>query len=439
MTRDALALWRETSQILSRTLSHQRLRTWVLPLTPIALEDGVLRLAAPNEFLRQGIEAHYLSSLREALSQAGGKEIQIEVEVDPSLRFGQDDEAESVSTAPSLNPEFTFETFVVGPCNRLAHASAIAVTDSPGNLYNPLLIYGPAGVGKTHLLQAFCHRLLGRRARLSLVSTSCRAFINGYIAALESDRLGEFRDRFEQAEVLAVDNIHLLATRPQAQEEFYHTFNTLHDSGRQIVLSSAAAPQDIESLEPRLASRLNWGLIARIEEPVFETRAAIIRRKTSMRGVSLNEEVVRYLADLPCRGVRELEAALTRVLAYSSLSGRGLDVELAREALSQREEFKGRPALDDIIGLVSRHFGLGVEEILSTKRSKSVVLPRQVSMYLAKRLTRHSLDEIGGYFGGRDHTTVVHALSRVADRSEGDSQFRRLLINLESELLSKAS
>jgi len=439
MTGDAPVLWREASQILSRTLSQERLRTWVLPLMPVGLENGTLRLAAPNEFLKQGIDTHYMNLLREALTQAAGRKMHVALEVDPSLQFVGDEEVDGRRSTPHLNPEFTFETFVVGPCNRLAHASAIAATGASGKLYNPLFIYGAAGVGKTHLLQAICHKLLSDRPGLSLLYMPCEMFINEYIAALEADRMADFHSRFHELDVLAMDNVYLLATRPRTQEEFFHAFNLLYDAGRQIVLSSTVAPHEIESLEQRLVSRFTWGLVARIEQPVFETRAAMIRKKIAARGLSVAETVVHLLADLPCRNVRELEASLTRVLAYSSLSGRNLDAELAAEALTQRDAFRKRPALDDIIDLVTEHFGVPAAELLSKKRARSLVIPRQICMYLARRLTKHSLEEIGKHFGGRDHTTVMHAFSRVGERANGDHLFRKLLLDLESKLLLESS
>jgi len=439
MHEDASVLWRETSQILSRTLSLERFRTWVLPLTPIALENGILRLAAPNEFLRQGVKAHYFPLIREALTEAAGREMNISLEVDPSLQFHAEDPAETGGISPKLNPDFTFDTFVVGPCNRLAHASAVAVADSSGKLYNPLFIYGTAGVGKTHLLHAICHRTLARRQTRPVVYMPCRRFVSDYIAALESGGLEAFRDRLSEADILALDDIEVLATRPQTQEEFFHAFNLLHEADRQIVMTSSQAPQEIEMLEQRLVSRCNWGLVARIEQPVFETRAAIIRRKTSMRGMSLEEDVIQLLADLPCQSVRQLEAALTRLLAYASLSGRRPDANLAKEAIGQRDEFRERPTLDHILELVCRYFGVTSAEVLSERRSKSLVVPRYVSMHLARRLTKRSLADIGAYFGGRDHTTVMHALSRVAELSRGDPKLRKVVTDLESQLLSKAS
>jgi len=434
MPEDGSMLWQEVCQILSQRVSSERLRTWVLPLRQAGLDDGKLLLLAPNEFVRQGVEKSYLPLLRNALKQISGREMGVELEVDTSFSYNGYEERSSEPRGSTFRAELTFDTFVVGPCNRLAHASALAVADNPGTVYNPLFLHGKEGLGKTHLLQAICQRLVSASPRAQVVYLPCESFVSQYIGALERSTVAEFQQHHANVDAFAVDDVQLLRGRPQAQEQFFHIFNLLHEAKKQIVLSADCLPQHIDLLEPRLTSRFNWGLVARLDAPAFETRTAILRKKADYSGLKVDESVLELIAGIEVPNVRELLAAFTRTLAYASLAGRKLTKGLAREALEEAAGFRKRPSIDDILIAVTQHFGATTSELQSEKRGKWLVLPRQVSMYLARRLTDHSLKEIGAYFGGRNHSTVLRAATRVENLARQDAHLRDLLLQLEARL-----
>ncbi|KKL83189.1 hypothetical protein LCGC14_1977240, partial [marine sediment metagenome] len=327
----------------------------------------------------------------------------------------------ALQLAPVLSRDYTFDTFVTGPCNRLAHAACGAVAESPGKAYNPLFIYGAAGLGKTHLLQAICHEVVSRAAA-KIIFLSCETFINHLIEAIELGRLLDFRYRYRQADVLVVDDVQFLSRHEQTQEEFFHTFNTLYQTQKQIVLSCDRPPTEIPLLEERLISRFNWGLVTGISRPAYETRVAIIRKKASARGLSLPEDVVCLIAGTIDSNTRELEGAITKVAMLAQVLERRIDLSLAEEAIGLDAQ-SGSPevTIEQIIDAVTKHFSVRLADLQSRKRTKSISLPRQVGMYLARSLTRHSLAEIGGYFGGRDHTTVLHANRTIQNLCKSDA------------------
>ena len=313
-----------------------------------------------------------------------------------------------------LNSKYTFENFVVGPCNRFGHAASMGAGESPGKNYNPFFLHGRVGVGKTHLLQAVCFTILERHDQFRILYLSCETFVNHFISALENGDLTAFRNKYRNVDVLVVDDIHLLANKERTQEEFFHTFNTLYNAGKQIVLSSDSPPKDIPTLQERLVSRFKWGMVTEIEPPCYETRMAIVKRKSRDRGHEVADDVAQLIAEHIDQNVRELEGAVTRLLGYSSLTGQPITIELAREALADIFQVcRGAPTMEGIISVVTEYFGVKLSDLQSKKRTKSIAFPRQVAMYLARKITRHSLEEIGGYFGGRDHSTVLYAVDRV--------------------------
>ena len=329
------------------------------------------------------------------------------------------------ATSASI-PKYTFDNFVVGPCNRFAHAAAVGAAEAPGKAYNPFFLHGSVGLGKTHLLQSLCFALLERNPKTRILYLSCETFVNHFISALENGDLQKFRNKYRNVDVLVVDDIHVLANKERTQEEFFHTFNTLYQSGKQIVLSSDSPPKDIPTLQERLVSRFKWGLVTEIEPPCYETRMAILKRKSRERGREIPDDVARLLAERIDSNIRELEGAVTKLIGYAGLAGQPVSVELAREAM--RDLFavrKGQPSMEDIIGLITEHFGIKLSELQSKKRTNAIAYPRQVAMYLARQITRHSLEEIGGFFGGRDHSTVIYAVEKVGARAE--SRLRRAL------------
>jgi chromosomal replication initiator protein len=333
-----------------------------------------------------------------------------------------------------LNPLYLFDQFVVGPSNRLAHAAALAVTENPALSYNPLFLHGGIGLGKTHLLQAACHSMLAKNPLLTVVYFSCEAFVNQYIASLQKGDPEAFRQRYRHVDVLLLDDIHFLASKKVMQEEFFHTFNTLYNAQKQIILSSDSPPQDIPDLEERLVSRFKWGLVAEIEPPHYETKVAIIKAKARARGKDLPDEVVDYLAKTLDTNIRELEGAVLKVIVLSGLHNQKIDLPLCHAAVRELTSRPGQVNLSDIMTSVATHFHLKVNDLLSKKRSKSIALPRQICMYLGRMLTHLSLEEIGGQFGGRDHTTVLYAEGKIRDLKEQDVEMRSLLERLSREL-----
>jgi len=324
-----------------------------------------------------------------------------------------------------LNSKYTFDTFVVGPCNRFGHAAAMGAGEAPGKSYNPFFLHGRVGVGKTHLLQAVCFSILESWPETRILYLSCETFVNHFISALENGDMTEFRNKYRNVDVLVVDDIHLLANKERTQEEFFHTFNTLYNAGKQIVLSSDSPPKDIPTLQERLVSRFKWGMVTEIEPPCYETRMAIVKRKSRDRGHEVPDDVAQLIAEQVDQNVRELEGAVTRLIGYSSLTGRPITIELAREALADVFQVRrGVPTMDDIISVVTEHFSVKLTELQSKKRTKSIAFPRQIAMYLARKITRHSLGEIGGFFGGRDHSTVLYAVDRIATAMTQDEETR---------------
>jgi chromosomal replication initiator protein len=334
----------------------------------------------------------------------------------------------------AIHPDYTFDSFVEGPENRLALAAARAVAQRPGQAYNPLFLHGGVGLGKTHLLQAICVRILDDRPDAAIYYTSCEGFMTEFLDAVETGQMTDFRHRFRGVDVLVIDDIHFLTHRERTQEEFFHTFNALYQSGKQIVISSDAPPQDIPDLEARLVSRFLAGLVMSINPPCYETRIEIVKRKARVRGVAMPDEVAAYIAGRMSSNIREIEGAIVRVLHQAE--GRPVTEALAREALNDpATQLTREVTIEDIIRIVTEHFGIKLAELQSKRRQKSVAHPRQVCMYLARRHTRYSLEEIGGYFGGRDHTTVMHAERTVeAKRSAPDGELDRILTALEHRL-----
>ncbi len=345
----------------------------------------------------------------------------------------------SVGLAPGddhelvLSPDYAFDTFIVGPDNRLAHAAAIAVSRMPGKAYNPLFLHGGVGLGKTHLLSAICRATIEARPETRIAYLSCEDFTTEFLRAVQEGRMHSFRHKFRNVDILVVDDIHDLARREQTQEEFFHTFNALFQHGRQIVLSSDAPPNEIPELEERLSSRFNCGLVARIDRPCFETRVEIVRSKARMRGIAMPDEVSTYIAARFDTNIRELEGAIIRVQGLAALDEVPITLQLARQALGDQEESgqSSQPNVQQIIEAVARYYDLKLPDLLSRRKHKSIALPRQIGMFLARRHTRYSLEEIGGYFGGRDHTTVMHAVKQIESKQTGDEALAEDVRRLE--------
>jgi len=428
-------------------------RHWFDDIEPSEIRDGVLRLV-----VREPVQLKYLqrccgTHFTEAAQNVTGRLLVV--------RFvSPDDEAklENLAANPQvadaesaerpawldeqmlLSPDYTFSTFVVGPENRLAHAAAQAVTAKPGRAYNPFFIHGGVGLGKTHLLHAICQELLRAQPGLRLCYISCNAFMDLFHEAVKAGRMTDFRNRFRTADVLVIDDIHFLSKHEQTQEEFFHTFNALYQLQKQIILSSDAAPSEIPDLEERLTSRFSAGMVARIERPSFETRVSIVKTKAALHELSLPDDVPSYVAAKVDTNIRELEGALTRIRGYAMAMGQPISLEVAKLALDGDSESRSgnAPSLQSIIESVTRYYDVKLTDLLSKRRNKSIAMPRQVCMYLARKHTRFSLEEIGGYFGGRDHTTVMHAVRTIEEKAGADAKLQAEIDRIESDLLQRA-
>jgi chromosomal replication initiator protein len=335
-----------------------------------------------------------------------------------------------------LNKDYIFDQFVVGQCNRLAYAACNGIGEHPGRNYNPLYIHGNVGLGKTHLLQATCHSILRRQRDARVLYLSCEDFTNRFIQAIQAKRVDEFRQLHRNVDILVIDDVQFLANKERTQDEFFHTFNALHSAGRQIVISSDRPPPEIPTIEERLVSRFRWGLVAEMQKPDLETRVQIVKRKGRVRGVEFQEDVAQFIAERIDSNIRELEGAVVKVVGIAALVDREIDVELAQEALQgvRLRPKRNQVSLPDIMQLITREFSISPKELIGKRRTQAVSLPRQIGMYLSRESTEHSLEEIGRFFGNRDHTTVLYAVKKIRDRSKDDRMFRELLQSLNEQL-----
>ena len=434
----AESLWSEVSSRLRGALNETTYRTWFDRVGGVHLTDEEFVLSVPNDFARDWIEGHFLGLIRAAVGDATGKERRVQLAIAES-REEPGDPAEHHRRATivgGLNPKYTFDSFVIGSSNRFAHAAALAVAEAPAQAYNPLFIYGGTGLGKTHLLQAVAQYVGEHQGELSVRYVTSETFMNDFINALRDKRIEGFKQRYRTYDLLLIDDIQFFEHKERIQEEFFHTFNTIYEAGGQLAISSDRPPREISTLEERLRSRFEWGLITDIQPPDLETRIAILRKKVKTDGIHIPDpKVLEAIAGRISSNIRELEGALTRVVAFSSLTGRPMSEDLAQDVL--RDVFPQgevpQVTIERIQELVSERFGLSLEELCSDKRTQNIVYPRQVAMYLSRELTDSSLPKIGKQFGGRDHTTVIHATSKIARKIRED----RSVYNLVQELTAR--
>jgi chromosomal replication initiator protein len=417
-----------------RSLDPVNTRKWFDKLIVIEINNGSLRIGCPDDSTVQFLQDNCKNTFLRAAQQITGHLVTIDFCVaQPTAN-----KASALNLQLKLHPDYTFDNFVVGPSNRLAHASCVAVSQSLGNTYNPLFLYGNSGLGKTHLLHAVCDATRNKAEKAIIQFLSCEEFINRFIQAIEQGNLSGFQGQFRTVDLLVIDDIQFLREREQSQEEFFHTFNALYNNGKQIILSADSPPNEIPSLEERLISRFNWGLVARIDPPSYETRAAIIKKKAHLRGLEISEEVSEYIAGKVQANIRELEGALTTIYAMASTENKEITLDLAQIALEGQIQLVAKTInITDIIDVVTRHFNVRLADLQSKKRHQSITVPRQICMYLARNLTRHSLEEIGGHLGGRDHTTVMHACGKINEASKEDARMQATINELSKQITAK--
>ena len=423
------------SDILERAkaLDPVNTRKWFEELTVLRLNGGSLEIGCPDEATVQFLRDNCKGSFTRASQQITGHLISVDFNVQQHKRARW--RRRRGGAKLKLHPDYTFDNFVVGPSNRLAQASCVAVSQSPGSTYNPLFLHGSSGLGKTHLLHAVCHGAGQKFDGAVIQLLSCEEFVNRFIRAIEKGDMAGFQSQFRTVDMLVIDDVQFLREREQSQEEFFHTFNALYNGGKQIILSADSPPGKIPSLEERLISRFNWGLVTRIDPPAYETRVAIVQKKAHLRGLSISDEIAEYVARKVHANIRELEGALTSIYAIATTTDKEVTLELARRALEGQIKSAVRHiSITDIIEVVTRHFDVRLADLQSKKRSQSITMPRQICMYLARNLTRHSLEEIGGHLGGRDHTTVMHACSKISQAGRSEPGMHALLSELTSQI-----
>jgi chromosomal replication initiator protein len=431
-------LWSKALELLRNELTEISFNTWIKTIEPVSMDSGVIELGVPAEFNKGILDSRYSVLIKNAIKQLSSKDYEINFIVPSQETVGKyqknterrasaDDDFVSV-----LNPKYTFDTFVIGNSNRLAHAASVAVSESPAKAYNPLFLYGGVGLGKTHLMHAIGHYIMNNNPIARVLYVSSEKFTNELINAIKDDRNEQFRNKYRNIDILLIDDIQFLGGKERTQEEFFHTFNALYEANKQIIISSDKPPKEITTLEERLRSRFEWGLIADIQPPDLETRIAILRKKAQIENLYVDDDVIVFIADKIASNIRELEGALNRVIAYSSLTENEINVDLAAEALKEILSANKAKTVNSqsIMEAVSRYFDLKPEEFKSKKRNRDISFPRQIAMYLCRELTDLSLPKIGDAFGGRDHTTVLHACDKIVESIKNDSETRRAVEEL---------
>ncbi len=448
LTFEVDEIWQKTLRIIEKQISKPSFETWLKPTKPLQFQNFTLFIEVPNVFAKDWLESRYYDLIKDSLEEVVNHEVSLSFILPSSGNLAVLEGINNRITAANrnnhddfgssyLNPRYTFDTFVVGNSNRFAHAAALAVAEAPAKSYNPLFIYGGVGLGKTHLMQAIGHYILDNSPSTKVVYVSSEKFTNELINAIRDDKTVIFRNKYRNMDILLIDDIQFLAGKERTQEEFFHTFNALYESNRQIIISSDRPPKDIPTLEDRLRSRFEWGLITDIQPPDLETRIAILRKKAKLENLQISNDVISYIANQIHSNIRELEGALIRVMAYSSLTNSPITPELANEALKDILPAQ-KPRLITI-GLIQKcaaeYFNLRIEDFKTKKRTKAVAFPRQIAMYLCRELTDNSLPKIGEEFGGRDHTTVMHAHEKISNDLKEDNLLQATVKELKDIIM----
>ena len=441
-------IWTQTTDQIRTLLNTETYNLWFSSVQPVSLNQSSITLEVPNEFSEVWLKDNYLELLQDALASASGRKLNIKFKVAEGngaapapAKPARGKKAAATKKASDgdlvFNPRNTFDTFVVGNNNSFAHAAAMAVAQQPGKAYNPLFLYGGTGLGKTHLLHAVGQHVAGAKKGAKVSYVSSEKFTNEYIAAIQENQLVKFRKKYRQADVLLIDDIQFLAGKERIQEEFFHTFNALHEAHKQIVLTCDRPASEIQNLEHRLVSRFEWGLVTDLQPPDVETRLAILRNKVKTMGVEIPEDVLTFLANRIRTNIRRLEGALIRVASYAHLTGKELTNDVVENLLREilQEEGRHTITIEVIQKKVAEKFDLRMADMTSKRRPENIAFPRQIAMFLSRQLTEHSLSAIGEAFGGRDHGTVLHACRLVKDRMEIDANVRQTVHYLEKQLL----
>lgn len=437
-------IWDKVLTKLQTKLTNASYDTWFSETKIKSLDNNQIVILAPTSFNADWLKKNYLNLIQEVIEETIGEHLNIKVISDEFDDSDTDFQANKPTERPAsqeilpsqLNTDNTFDTFVIGSGNRFSHAASLAVAEAPAKAYNPLFIYGGVGLGKTHLMHAIGHYVMEHKENAKVVYTSSEKFTNEFINSIKDNKTEEFRSKYRNVDVLLIDDIQFLAGKESTQEEFFHTFNELHQNHKQIVISSDRAPKEIPTLEERLRSRFEWGLTTDVTPPDLETRIAILRKKSEEENIEIPNEAMLYIATQIQSNIRELEGALTKVVAYSKLVNRELNSDLVAEALKDiiASSKPKKVTIQDIQEAVGAYYNIRLEDFSAKKRTKSIAFPRQIAMYLARELTDFSLPKIGEEFGGRDHTTVIHAHEKIRKKLEHDNSLKSDLKNIEKDI-----
>lgn len=452
----SIKIWEKTLEGLKNQVSDQTYNAWFVPISPLKLQEDTLLLGVPNDFFKDWVTERYLSLMESILGEITGekinlvfeiqdepipveaKEVSIALNIDPSESSRSSDNPSFIkklfspkkvdNKAIGLNPKYTFSSFVMGASNQFTHAACLAVSESPAKTYNPLFIHGGVGLGKTHLMHSIGNYIAENNPKLSIMFISSEQFTNQLISAIQTRTMDTFRKKYRNVDILLIDDIHFIAGKESTQEEFFHTFNTLYNDHKQIVMTSDRSPKEISALEERLVSRFEWGLVGDVGLPDFETRMAILKKKIEANNIEVPNDVLYFIAETIKTNIRELEGGLIRVIAYSKLLNKTISPDLAKEVLKGMiRESKKKVNVSYIQEKVADFFNLTVRELKGKKRTKQIVYPRQIAMYLSRELTSLSLPEIGVYFGGRDHTTVIHAYNKIDKEEKQNANAKEII------------
>jgi chromosomal replication initiator protein len=436
-------IWKDALSHLDKKIDRHNLETWIFPARALGMDDTHFTIGVPSKFFATWLEEHHADIIRDALRLVAGREFELRFAIlasdrPPPVATADPMPAMTVrrsAIGTNLNPKYTFETFVVGGGNKFAQAAARAVAENPAHSYNPLFIYGGVGLGKTHIMQAIGNQVLDSKAELRVCYVSAEKFMNEMIYAIQHGSTITFRNKYRGIDVLLIDDVQFLAGKESTQEEFFHTFNSLYDAHKQIVLTSDRAPKEIPTLEERLVSRFEWGLVTDIQPPDFETRVAILKKKAEAEGLDIADEVLHMIAEAVKSNIRELEGSLVKLVAFSSVTGQAITRDLAAEVLKDILLPDARTiTVDDIKRAVAAYFKVSPEALVSRKRTSAIAFPRQVAMYLGRMLTNASLSDIGMAFGKRDHTTVMHACDKIGEKMRSDPNFQAVVERLADSI-----
>lgn len=437
------SIWNQALEIIEKEITQVSFDTWMKKLTPLSVEDNTIILETKEAFTKDMIDNRYLNLIENVLKQITNTEYKVKVILPNEYINKKTDKprTNNINIDPldiqsNLNPKYIFETFVVGKSNNFAHAASLAVAEAPGTAYNPLFLYGGVGLGKTHLMHSIAHYILSQKPNAKIVYASAEKFMNELVNSIRDEKNVEFRNKYRNIDVLLIDDIQFIAEKEATQEEFFHTFNTLHESNKQIIISSDRPPKEIKPLEDRLRSRFEWGLIADIQPPDYETRLAILGKKAESENMNVPDDVMSFIAKSIDSNIRELEGALTRVAAYAKLTNQNITLDFATGTLKDFLSKQSPKTINAefIQQVVASYYNIKPDEIKSKKRTQEITYPRQIAMYLCRTITDLSLPKIGEAFGGRDHTTILHGYEKITNELKSNQNLKKTIQELENKI-----